>query len=292
MLSEKRVWVIFILLTILTVACNQNTEKGSMYDASKIRKEINELDQDSEIIYGKKVFDDTKAILPENVGNELSCMSCHADGGLAANSPMVGVTKKYPMMRRGEHTTIEDRINGCFVRSMNGTELEEDSEELKAMVTYFEFISKDVETEDDITWRMTNEMEDVPEPDIDNGEELFVSKNCLSCHAADGLGTSDHTGPALWGDGSFNEAAGMAKFEKAAAFIQNNMPKGEAGTLTDQEASDLAAYLLSHERPEGDPDKVGDYHLNEDRTYIFKERREKIREGTFDWTELDVVVPK
>jgi len=50
------------------------------------------------------------------------------------------------------------------------------------------------------------------------------------------------------GDGSFNETAGMNKFEKAAGFIQNNMPKGQAGTLTDQEAADIAAFLLSHEK--------------------------------------------
>ena len=84
----------------------------------------------------------------------------------------------------------------------------------------------------------------------------------------------------------------MAKFEKAAGFIQNNMPKGQEGTLSDQEAADIAAFLLSHERPLGDEEKVGDYHLDPDRTYITKERREKIREGTFDWTELDSVKAK
>lgn len=293
MLSEKRVWIIFILLTIIAVACHQPGSNLTSKE-KEIREKINALDSnndhDSEILYGKKVFDDTQTVVPDNVGNELSCMSCHGDGGLAPNSPMIGVTEKYPQMRRGEHTTIEDRINGCFIRSMNGDELEEGSKELEAMVAYFEFISEGVQSEDDITWRMTNEMEEVPEPDVENGEELFVEKNCIACHATDGSGTSDHTGPALWGDGSFNVAAGMAKIEKAAAFVQNNMPKGEAGTLTDQEAADLAAYLLSHERPDGDPDKVGDYHESEERSYMTKDRREQIRNGTFDWSSLDVII--
>ncbi|MUV36346.1 Thiosulfate dehydrogenase [Lentibacillus sp. JNUCC-1] len=218
-------------------------------------------------------------------------MSCHGDGGLAPNSPMVGITKKFPIMRRGEFTTIEDRINGCFVRSMNGEKLDKDSREMKAMVAYFEFISKDVESEDDITWRMSNDKKKVPEPDVANGAELFTKKNCIACHATDGSGTSDHTGPQLWGDGSFNEAAGMTKIEKASGFIQNNMPKGKEGSLTDQEAADLAAFVLSHERPLGG-DKVGDYHLKSKRTYITKERREQIRNGTFDWTQLDVIIPK
>lgn len=289
LLKEKNVWFIFIFLAMITIACNHDSE-GNMYH--KIRKSLNDLDPDSEILYGKEVFDNTNVVVPENVGNELSCMSCHGDGGLAPNSPMVGITEKYPMERRGEMSSIEDRINGCFIRSMNGEELDEDSRELKAMVAYFEFISKDVDSEDDITWRMTNEMDKVPEPDVTNGEDLFVEKNCMSCHAIDGSGTSEHTGPALWGDGSFNEAAGLTKIEKAAGFVQNNMPKGEAGTLTDQEAADIAAYLLSHERPLGDAEKLGDYHLSEDRSYITKDRREQIRNGTFDWTTLDVIEPK
>ena len=51
-----------------------------------------------------------------------------------------------------------------------------ESEEMDAMVAYFEFISKDFESEKDISWRMENEMEEVPEPDVTNGSELFVEK--------------------------------------------------------------------------------------------------------------------
>src|SRR5699024_8546934 len=144
----------------------------------------------------KEVFDETKEVVPEHVGNELSCLSCHGDGGLNTNSPMVGVTEKYPTEVRGEDTTIEERINGCFTRSMNGTPLDEDSRELKAMVKYFEFISEDINSEEDITWRMENKMEEVPVPNVENGGELFVKKSCISCHATDGSGTSAHTGPA------------------------------------------------------------------------------------------------
>ncbi|MGM8365774.1 c-type cytochrome [Virgibacillus sp. W0181] len=291
MLKERNIWILFIGLSLLVACTNQTNSDNKMYNAKDIRASINELDSDSDIIYGKKIFDDTNTMVPENVGNKLSCLSCHSDGGLSQNSPMVGITEKFPMQRRGEHTTIEDRINGCFVRSMNGEKLDEDSKEMKAMVAYFEFISQDVASEEDITWRMTNDMKKVPEPDVTRGGELFVEKNCISCHATDGSGTGDHTGPALWGDGSFNEAAGMTKIEKAAGFIRNNMPKDQPGTLTDQEAADIAAFLLSHERPIAD-EKVGDYHLSPDRTYITKERREQIREGTFDWSSLDVIVPK
>jgi len=74
-----------------------------------------------------------------------------------------------------------------------------ESEEMDAMVAYFEFTSKDLKDKEDISWRMENEMEEVPEPDVTNGSELFVEKNCISCHATDGSGTGFSTGPALWG---------------------------------------------------------------------------------------------
>src|SRR5699024_12467716 len=98
------------------------------------------------------------------------------------NSSMVGITEKFPTMRRGEFTTLEDRVNGCFIRSMNGTELEEDSRELTAIIKYFEFISEDVESEDDITWRMTNDMEEVPEHSVADGGELCIKEECIACH--------------------------------------------------------------------------------------------------------------
>ncbi|GIN73358.1 hypothetical protein J14TS2_38330 [Bacillus sp. J14TS2] len=66
------------------------------------------------------------------------------------------------------------------------------------------------------------------------------------------------------------------------------MPKGKEGTLTDQQAADLAAFILTQKRPVADQ-KVGDYNLDPDLDYITKDRRGKIRKGEFDWTELDVV---
>ncbi|WP_233189571.1 c-type cytochrome [Sporosarcina sp. P7] len=289
MYIRKSVGTMLLLLLIILSACGQ--DKG--YSEADIRENLQNLDPDdpktTKIERGKELFDNTNALLPENVGNSLSCISCHGDGGLSANSPMVGVTLKYPQEHHGKWTTIEDRVNGCFIRSMNGAELEQGSEDMKAMVEYLTFISKDVKTDEDITWRMNNNKDSIPEPDVENGQQLFTAKNCISCHAGDGSGTSDHTGPALWGDGSFNEAAGINRINKATGYIQNNMPKGQAGTLTDQEAADLAAFVLSHDRPEGDPKKVGDYHKDPERDYITKERRQKIRNGEFDWTELDVV---
>ena len=56
--------------------------------------------------------------------------------------------------------------------------------------------------------------------------------------------------PALWGPKSFNVGAGMARLNNAAAFVKQNMPLGQGGTLSDQEAFDVAAYFTSQPRPD------------------------------------------
>ena len=79
--------------------------------------------------------------------------------------------------------------------------------------------------------------------------------------------------PALWGLDSFNWGAGMGRISNAAAFVKANMPLGLPGTLSDQQAWDVALYMNSHERPQ-DPRYTGsvhgtqhDFHATEDSMY-------------------------
>lgn len=202
------------------------------------------------IKYGYQVVNNTHEILPEYVGNQLSCTSCHGNAGLDMTSSFVGVVTQFPQYRPREDTvfTLEDRINGCMLRSMNGQTIPYDSEEMRAMVSYLTYISKGIEVGADIPWRMLNTMKDIPETDVANGEELY-KQSCLACHGENGEGLGANVGPALWGDNSFNDGAGMARMTKMAGYIVRNMPIGQEGTLTKQEAADLAAYILSQERP-------------------------------------------
>ena len=62
--------------------------------------------------------------------------------------------------------------------------------------------------------------------------------------------------PPLWGPGSYNWGAGMAQVDKAAAFIRANMPLGEGGSLTVQQAWDIAWYIDGQTRPQ-DPRFAG-----------------------------------
>ncbi len=59
------------------------------------------------------------------------------------------------------------------------------------------------------------------------------------------------------GDNSYNWGAGMTRIFTAASFIKNNMPLGKPGSLSDQEAWNVAYFVNSQERPQ-DPRYTGD----------------------------------
>src|SRR5699024_12660344 len=99
-------------------------------------------------------------------------------------------------------------------------------------------------------------------------------------------------GPALWGEDSFNDGAGMGRLTKASGYIQNNMPVGEENTLSDQEAADLAAFLLSQDRPEWDGHDDDFPGIDAATDIITQDIREHIHEEEFDRTEVDNEVPK
>lgn len=273
---------------------NSNTTDSADYTPPSVDDLDPEHPMTEAILYGEKVFNETNVLLPENVGSELSCQSCHANGGVSQSSSMVGVVADYPQYRAREGVTftLEDRINGCMIRSMNGEMIDSDSEEMRGMIAYLTYISTGVEIGAERPWVVVNMMEELPEPDITVGEELYVSKNCMTCHATDGSGTGANSGPALWGDNSFNDGAGLTRLSKMAGYIQNNMPIGSEYDLTDQEAADLAAYILSQDRPifAGHADDFP--HGKSPTDFMTEERRALIQAGEFDWHEIENVVDR
>jgi thiosulfate dehydrogenase len=91
--------------------------------------------------------------------------------------------------------------------------------------------------------------------DSARGRTVFVN-NCARCHGNTGAGMGPI--PALWGPRSFSIGASMARQERAASFIRHNMPWDQPGTLTDQQAFDVAAYMVSMPRPDS-PGKENDW---------------------------------
>src|SRR5215469_8386850 len=77
-------------------------------------------------------------------GNGLECQSCHLDAGTKKfGLPLAGVWGLFPQFigRENEVRTLEERINGCMERSMNGRMLPLDGPEMKTMLTFIRFIS-------------------------------------------------------------------------------------------------------------------------------------------------------
>jgi len=205
---------------------------------------------------GLELATDTHRLLPDNVGDALNCTNCHLEEAQRPKAaPWVGVTDRYPKYRKrsGKVDDLQDRINGCFERSMNGTPLARDSEPMLALVAYMAFLSEGVEDGKALEGIGMPRIQPPEEPDPARGEAIYIAK-CSACHQVSGagvMGPDDKTMfPPLWGERSYNIGAGMARLDTAAAFVKWNMPHGQGGSLTDQEAYDVASYFIFQDRPD------------------------------------------
>lgn len=219
--------------------------------------------------YGKSLTVETYAHLGPSVkdrklrfaGNNLSCQSCHEAAATKPYAlPWVGVTAKYPAYRSRDNSvgTIEDRVNECMERSMNGKALPSGSREMKAFAAYMQFLSAGIPIGSRVEGAGAAKF-DAPDRKANPvvGKQIYL-KQCASCHQANGAGLPNGTPsagyalPPLWGKDSFNNGAGMSRLLTAASFIKGNMPLGTTAakpTLTDEQAYDVAAYILSQPRP-------------------------------------------
>jgi len=217
-----------------------------------------------EIRLGRAIFTDTGEHAHEYVGNRLSCSNCHLDAGRLANSaPLWGAWGVYPQYRKknGRVNSFGERLQGCFRFSMNGKAPPLDSDVIVALETYAWWLSKGAPTGVKLAGAgYPKEGFKPPQPpDYARGAAVYA-KNCALCHGADGQGQQADgrdVFPPLWGAQSFNWGAGMHQLDNAAAFIKANMPFSRGGTLSDQDAWDVAMYMDAHERPQ-DPRYAGD----------------------------------
>ncbi|MEP6574355.1 MAG: c-type cytochrome, partial [Gemmatimonadota bacterium] len=198
---------------------------------------------------GLALLSATHDSLPRNAPASLACVSCHPDGGRRANAmPWVGVYGRYPQYRSrsGSVGLLEDRINDCFERSMNGRALKAGQRDMRDIVTYMAYLSKGTPIGGTVPGQGLPKLS-VTTGDTTSGGKIFVA-SCAKCHGDRGQGTP--LAPPLWGPASFNIGAGMGRVRTAAAFIRYNMPFDQPGTLSDQQAFDVARYITSRPRPD------------------------------------------
>jgi thiosulfate dehydrogenase len=196
-------------------------------------------------------------------GNNLACTNCHLSAGTRKFAiPLFGLYGLFPKYsaRSGADISIEDRINSCMTRSMNGRPLPADSGETQALVAYLRFLSTGVPPGEKLPGLGVGKMPELTHAADPARGKLAYQRACLFCHNVDGQGirrslpTTDlgYMIPPLWGPDSFNNGAGMARLITAANFIHFNMPHGADyldPQLSQEEAWDLAAYLVSQPRP-------------------------------------------
>lgn len=219
--------------------------------------------------YGRRLISNTTEHLGPDIADakmrftssRLACASCHLKAGLEPGDlSLTAAMSRYPRVspRSGGEQTIEDRINGCMMRSMNGRALPEDGPEMRAMVAWLQFIAAE-NAATGASEREAHEPAAFKTPDraanLTDGEQVF-NKRCAACHGENGAGLPASTKPVdgyvfppLWGANSFNDGAGMHRVLTAARFIKAKMPLGKAD-LTDDEAFDIAAYINSKPRPQ------------------------------------------
>jgi thiosulfate dehydrogenase len=203
-------------------------------------------------------------------GNDLACKNCHLDAGLRPfAAPFVSTFATFPMLVDDQVITLKQRINGCMRRSMNGKDLPTDSPEMEALIAYIKFLGHGTPEGVRIAGMGLFPLPDPPlAADAARGEKVYAEL-CANCHKDDGQGernTSPSLGysiPPLWGDDSFNASAGMAKLAYAAAYIRANMPFGVRyldPVLSEQQAWDVAAFMISKPRPPVPPGAESELH--------------------------------
>ena len=273
----KRSWLVF-LAAILCIASSIMGLNRSVADSSEVDlthwtpPDITSVAEDSFstlVKYGYALFTNTANEIGPAVsdptkrfaGNNLACQNCHLSGGTQPYAmPLIGVWGQFPQYRarEGAVDTIEDRINGCMERSMNGRGLPAQSREMKAFLAYMRWLSTGIPDGAKLRGGGTLKIKE-PEraANFRRGSEIF-SEICATCHGANGLGqraqsSSGYQFPPLWGPDSYNNGGGMSRLLTVAAFAMHNMPIGtrfDAPVLTDEQAYDVAAFIISQKRPE------------------------------------------
>lgn len=198
---------------------------------------------------GERIFDDTPKYAGQYVGNKLSCSDCHLQSGTAAYSaPMIDIAGLFPMYnkRAGHVISLENRIQECFTRSEAGQPPAVDSAPMKALVAYVDWLSRNGVKGKAYSGRGLVKLPAL-KGNAETGRGIYAAQ-CAACHGADGAGIPPVL-PALWGSNSYNDGAGMNNPAKMASFVIRNMPQNHPGTLSPQEAFDVAAYIHTRAHP-------------------------------------------
>lgn len=222
---------------------------------------------------GYTIFTDTPHAAARFTGGTVSCNNCHLNAGQRDRAlPLVAVAGMFPEYnnRAARFISLNDRIVDCFMRSENapGKGLDDlptpTSKEVLALSAYLTWLAKGYPVGENPAWRGHNAIAQdklIPIAKLDRGRgEAIFKERCTSCHGQDGQGVQvgDKKAGPLWGPNSWNDGAGASRVYTLAGIVRYTMPYLDPGSLTDEDAQSVAAFITSQPRPEY-PFKDRDY---------------------------------
>ena len=221
---------------------------------------------DTLVRYGRELIEKTSYYLGpkgivSQITNGMNCQNCHLNGGTVPwGNNYSAVFSTYPQFRArsGGLETIVKRVSDCMERSLNGKAVDSNSKEMKAIIAYMHWLGVGIPKKHKPKGSGIMEIPFLDRAaDPQKGKKVFATK-CQRCHGVDGQGQKNidgygYTYPPLWGENSYNIAAGLYRISRFAGYVKNNMPNGEVEysnpQLTDEEAWDVAAFVNSQPRP-------------------------------------------
>jgi len=247
---------IILTTSLLTLSCMANEyPQGKLGEVIKLGEDIVN-------------HTDTNPLSKSYVQSRLQCSNCHRKGkdGRAGTittiGTFVGTSTSFPAYskRYKDVISLQNRIDGCFARCMNGTKSVVNTKVGIAVESYITWLStgmpvkmssKAPRTPLKIKMWSKNRKKFISlfkkatHHNYINGKELY-RKKCASCHGNDGQGRGYF--PPLWGEKSYTADGSMAKLPNAATWIQDNMPLNNAH-LNDQQTADITLYINAQHRP-------------------------------------------
>ncbi len=228
-----------IVSTMLLTRCTTRTEDRTK-EASSGAASSEQVAGRGDAARGLALVNQFRDSLPAHSGNALRCTSCHLDNGTRADAmPWLGTAKRYPRYRErpGMEESLARRVNECIARSLAGRMLPEDGRDMRDMLAYIGTLGARERPPDARVIKLAGV--------VGRGAADYTGQ-CARCHGAAGQGTG--LAPAVWGVDSYSIGAGLARQYSLATFLRNNMPHDKAVTLTDQQAADVAAFVLQQPR--------------------------------------------
>jgi thiosulfate dehydrogenase len=218
----------------------------------------------TQIRAGFQMFVDTPRQAPRYAHANVTCANCHLNAGQRERAlPIVGIAGMFPEPngRAGRLISLPDRIVDCFNRSENAAGAVDaelptpSSNEVLALAAYITWLSRGSRVGQNPQWRGRNTIPTaallpIDQLDANAGSRIFAAE-CSSCHGADGQGVQigDKKAGPLWGPDSWNDGAGAARVYTLAGIIRYSMPYLNPGSLSDEQAQQVAAFITSKPRP-------------------------------------------